>query len=133
MSDTTTALAKETKDSVFSASVEVGKHQFIADEPPENEGGKDLGPSPFDLLTSALSTCTVMTMRWYADRKEFPLEQAEVKVVLDQKNNHFVKEITLHGDKLTEEQKEKLVEIAGKCPVQKTLLGEITIDTVGMP
>lgn len=130
MSNITTALVKETKDSVFSASVEVGTHSFIVDELPENEGGKDLGPSPFDLLTAALSACTVMTMRWYAEKKGFPLVQAEVKVVHDQKSNHFVKEIILHGDELTEEQKDKLVDIAGKCPVQKALLGDITIDTV---
>lgn len=129
MSSLTTVTIKETSDSVFSAEVKVGKHSILSDEPPENPGGKDLGPSPFDLLTSALSACTVMTMRWYAERKEWPLVQAEANVVYDQKENHFTKEIILHGDELTEEQKAKLVDIAAKCPVQKSLLGETSIDT----
>ena len=128
MTDLTKVHIKEIEGSAYSAEIKVGTHSFIVDEPATFEGASDLGPGPFDLLTSSLAACSIMTMRWYARQKDIPLENAEAEVSLDKKTNHFTKRITLHGDQLTVEQKEKLIEIAAKCPVHKTLVGEITIE-----
>lgn len=126
-----TAHIIETGQSDYSNKITVSGHEIIADEPNETyEGGGDLGPAPFDLLTSSLAACTIMTMRWYAKIKGLPLERAEAIITFDRKAGRFSKEITLHGDALSDTDRQKLIEVAGKCPVQKTLLGEITVDTL---
>ena len=117
-----------------------GRHEIIADEP--TPAGKDLGPTPYDFLLMALGSCVSMTIRMYADRKGWDLEAVEVH--LNQQREyakdceecesedgfvHFIeKEVKLLGN-LDETQRARLLEIADKCPVNKTLLNEIKIST----
>ncbi len=130
-----------TGDDGFTTEVKAGRHSFLADEP-SSVGGKDLGPTPYDLLIASLGACTSMTLRMYADRKGWPLE--EVRVHLDHGKVHeqdcencenenakidqIEREIELFGD-LNDEQRQKLLEIADKCPVHRTLHGEIRVIT----
>ncbi len=106
-------------------------HQLIADEPVEN-GGTDLGFSPSELLASALGTCTSVTLRMYADRKNFPLESVETIVTFERDQalniSRINREISLKGD-LTDEQRERLLQIANKCFIHKTLSNPILINT----
>lgn len=125
-----TAHIEETGASAFAVSVEVSGHRFTGDEPVA-EGGGNLGLAPYDLLTAALGECTCMTVRWYARKYQWPLDKVEVRVTFHQegKSNSFDKHIVLYGDQLTPEQKAKLVEVAAKCPVQRTLESTIVIRT----
>jgi putative redox protein len=110
-----------------------GTHTLIADEP-ESNGGRHLGPSPGEILCSALAACSTITMRMYADRKGWPLYEARVTVDMTNVKEGgvvkttFIKTITLEGD-LTEEQRLRLADIAAKCPVHQALIGEITIES----
>ena len=118
-----------TKQGKFQQDVEIGKHHLVADEPTES-GGDDAGPAPHDFLLAALGSCTSMTVKLYADRKGWPLKSVEVKLSQAKENDvHVIKRhIHLEGD-LNDEQRARLMEIAGKCPVHKTLSGEIRIDS----
>lgn len=123
----------------FAQWVRTASHEFIADEP-ASFGGSDHGPTPYDLLLAALGTCTSMTMKMYADRKGIPLEN--VRIELEHSRDHHTdcidcetkgvpiqvidRAISLSGD-LTAEQRQRLLEIADKCPVHKTLDGELHI------
>jgi putative redox protein len=123
----------------FRTEVTAGRHRFVADEP-EDVGGDDAGPSPYDLLLSALGTCTGMTLRMYADRKDWPLDEAVVHLshekihaedcehcdTTEGKVDQIEREIEVIGD-LTPEQRERLLEIANKCPVHRTLHSEINV------
>jgi uncharacterized OsmC-like protein len=130
----------ETGEGRFANAVRVGRHRLLADEPLAS-GGADLGPSPYDYLLAALGACTAMTLRMYAEQKQWPL--AGVSVQLGQQRIHaqdcadcegkgdgriteITREITLTGE-LSAEQRAKLLEIAEKCPVHRTLTGEIKI------
>ena len=107
-----------------------GKNTIIADEPIES-GGTDEGMDPHEILASALGACTCATLRMYADRKEWPLDGLNVSLSLvhnDENNTHIHREIELLGT-LTEEQKSRLLDIANKCPVHKTLTNPILIQT----
>jgi putative redox protein len=123
----------------FRTDVTVNGHRFIADEPVEAKG-TDAGPSPYDLLAAALAACKTMTIRFYADREKYPLQSAEATVThsrLHSKDcanclsedgyiHSFDVAIRLTGD-LSPEQRKRLVEIAGRCPVSKTLTHEIIV------
>lgn len=109
--------------------VYVGQHHMVTDEPVDL-GGEDMGPAPFDFLAAGLGACTAITLRMYAQRKSWPLENAEVTVHIQKssESHKFIRNIELFGD-LTEEQKLRLIEIANKCPVHKALSGKIEIET----
>lgn len=128
-----------TEQGSFTTEIKAGKHHLLADEP-EEVGGSNLGPTPYGLLSAALAACTTMTLHMYATRKKWDLK--EVKVHIDHnkdyaqdceeceksssKVDHFRKKIELIGD-LDETQKQRLLEIADKCPVHKTLHSEVKV------
>lgn len=109
--------------------IEIGTHQLRADETAP-KGGDDNGPEPHELLLAALGSCTAMTLKLYAERKGWPLRDVSVKLNGASADGKFVitRSLTLIGE-LDAEQRQRLVEIAGKCPVHKTLAGEIHINT----
>lgn len=104
-----------------------GRHELGADEP-RDAGGGDTGPAPDELLEASLASCTAITLRMYAQRKQWPVAEIEVTVKMERsaRNTVFTRHISINGD-ITEEQRQRLLEIAKACPVSKTLLGEIDI------
>lgn len=127
-----TAAAEDDLDTVTVAETGIGKFQvevmaagatFLADEPVE-AGGLGSGPNPYDLLASALGACTAMTLRLYAARKAWPLERVIVRVLHTRAGlkarDRFAREITLEGP-LDSAQQRRLLEIAERCPVHRTL------------
>jgi putative redox protein len=124
----------------FRAEVTAGKHRIVLDEP-ESAGGTDEGPTPYDALAAALGGCTAMTLHFYAKREGLPLEGVDVNVRHDREHakdcaecltqsgfiHRFDVEIALHGE-LAAEQRERLLGIARRCPVAKTLGSEIRIE-----
>lgn len=127
----------ETGASAYAVSIDVSGHGLTGDEPVDFGGG-NLGPAPYDLLTAALGECTAMTVRWYALQQKWPLEHVEVTLTHQKggegaaspRQDVFSKTIRLKGDALTPEQRAKLIEIAAKCPVQRTLEGTPLIRTL---
>jgi uncharacterized OsmC-like protein/pimeloyl-ACP methyl ester carboxylesterase len=131
----------ETGRGRFEQSVSMGAHRLVADEPVD-VGGLDTGPSPYDLLLAALGTCTSMTLRLYAERKGLTLDT--VSVLLRHSKIHAAdcrtcetgqgqidrieRIITLEGD-LDDAQRSRLLEIADRCPVHRTLTSEVDIPT----
>ena len=134
-------VVRETRNSKFQQTVTVGPHRLLADEPVA-AGGEDTGPAPYDFLLAGLGACTSMTMRLYAERKSLPLERTTVTLrhskihaqdcaecetregMLDQ----IDRVIAMEGP-LDVEQRKRLMEIADKCPVHRTLTSEIRIVT----
>ena len=125
----------------YAVDIKAGSHVLVGDEPLD-VGGNDLGPPPHDFLLAGLGACTCMTLRMYADHKKIPLKG--VKVVLSRckikaadcpdcvtkegEVEEMTREITLEGD-LDDATRARLLKIANKCPVHKTLIGEIKIRT----
>ena len=121
----------------FRTQITAGPNTLIADEPKE-VGGTDEGPSPYELLLAALGACTAMTLKMYVERKKLPITDVEVSLTFDrihiddcescvkeerlndQEVQHISRLIYVTGD-VTEEQKERLLYIAGRCPVHVTL------------
>jgi len=134
-------VVRETRASKFQQTVTTGPHQMLADEPTA-AGGQDSGPGPYDFLLAGLGACTSMTMRMYADRKSLPLERVTVTLkhgtihaedcaecetkegMIDQIDRVIKIEGALDAD-----QRKRLMEIADKCPVHRTLTSEIRIVT----
>lgn len=106
-----------------------GRHEFGADEPMD-KGGTDTGPAPDEILEASLASCTAITLRMYADRKEWKVTEIDVTVSLERIDNKtiFTRSIKVEGD-IDETQRERLLQIAKVCPVSKTLLGEIEINS----
>jgi putative redox protein len=121
--------------------IETGRHRLVADEPVE-AGGTDTGPSPYELLLAALGACTSMTLSMYARRKQWPLERVTVRLRHDKIHakdcaecetkegmlDRIEREISLAGP-LDAEQRERLLAIANRCPVHRTLVSEVDIRT----
>lgn len=113
--------------------IELGQHTIVADEPTEI-GGKDLGPAPTQLLLSSLGTCKAITMRMYADRKEWALDSVEITLTSEtvksnlQQTTYIRCTIKLTGD-LDEKQKGRIYKIAEKCPIHKILTNPIVIES----
>lgn len=140
-----TVLVRETGDGKFQQEVLSGPHRFLADEPVK-VGGLGSGPGPYDLLLAGLGACTSMTLRLYAGHKKLPLERVSVRLMHNRIHaedclNCETKEgmvdrvdrnITMEGP-LDAEQRKRLLEIADKCPVHRTLVSEINIRTFERP
>lgn len=140
-SDYQTVALTGDRESGFTTLIKAGKHSITADEP-EDVGGNDFGPTPYQLLASSLAACTTMTLRMYANRKNLNVEEIQVHVShskrysddvthenqKDARIDHFERMIKIEGD-ITEAQRTRMVEIANRCPVHKTLEGRISITT----
>jgi len=140
-----TVVVQETGEGRFTQRIAAGKHALRADEPADF-GGNDTGPTPYDLLLAGLGACTSMTMRMYAARKRWPLER--VTVTLHHEKIHaedcadcetkegridrIARSLAFEGE-LDEAQQAKLLEIADKCPVHRTLESEVLVETVLAP
>lgn len=109
--------------------IEIGPHRLLTDVP-EALGGEDTGPEPHDLLAAALAACTAITVTMYAKRKGWPLDDIDVRIEHGKLDQAYVltRRIAYIGD-LSAEQRELLTAVANKCPVHKTLSGEIRIVT----
>ena len=121
----------------YTISITTGVHGWTSDEP-KDLGGQDEGPTPYELLLSSIGACTAITVQMYANRKKWPLEG--ITVELDHKRikaedcpecktekgqvSEINLQVSLSGD-LTDKQKKRILEIAGKCPVKKTVQGEV--------
>jgi uncharacterized OsmC-like protein/fermentation-respiration switch protein FrsA (DUF1100 family) len=136
-----TVVVRETRASKFQQTVSIGPHRMLADEPAA-AGGEDSGPGPYDFVLAGLGACTSMTMRLYADRKSLPLERTTVTLKHSKIHAQDCAEcetregmldqidlvIGMEGN-LDAEQRKRLLEIADKCPVHRTLTSEIRIVT----
>lgn len=106
--------------------------KLVMDEP-ENVGGRDLGPDPFSTFLASLAGCTLSTLRMYIDRKEWDIPEIKISLNLSQETEPALKTTIYRSisftENISEEQKERLLNIAEKCPVSKLLKGNITINT----
>lgn len=130
------------KEDNFTTSIQTKNHAMIADEP-ASIGGDDFGPSPYEYLSASLVACTAMTLKMYAERKQWDLQEVFVYVSHSRKHSddlgielekptfldHMSKKIRVIGN-LDDKQKERLKEIASKCPVHKTLASNVVFDTM---
>lgn len=140
--DPSAVVVHETRQGRFQQEITVGAHRLLADEP-RDVGGLDSGPGPYDLVLAGLGACTAMTLRLYAERKALPLERVTVELKHSRIHaadcedcetkegmlDRIERSITLRGA-LDAEQRRRLLEIADKCPVHRTLTSEIDIRTV---
>ena len=141
----TRAVIVKSGDDSYAQTILVGHHSFHGDEP-FDVGGRDAGPNPFELLLAALGTCTSITVRMYADRKGWPLEDVQVRLAYAmvqtgdcgtsngeaQLVDGIEEELIVVGD-LSEAQRGRLAEIAARCPVHRTLTNPIQICTRLVP
>ena len=125
----------------FTTTIQTKKHSLVADEP-ESIGGSDFGPSPYEYLNAGLAACTVMTLKMYAERKKWDLQEVYVYVTHSRKHSddlnvevnkpkyldHISKRLKFVGN-LDSEQKKRLKEISSRCPVHRTLENEVIFDT----
>jgi putative redox protein len=137
----TDVVVSETRRSRFEQEVSIGRHRLLADEP-VSVGGLDSGPGPYDLLLAGLGACTSMTLRLYAERKSLPLDRVTVRLAHSKIHaadcescetkegmlDRIDRVITLAGE-LDDDQRARLLGIADKCPVHRTLISEIEIRT----
>ncbi len=133
-------MASETKiqasigHEAYATYINVRGHQLIGDEPLDH-GGQDKGPRPQELVLSGLATCAASTMKMYADRKGWQVEQIfiEVKLITEKTDSGQISQITenirIEGN-IDADQKKRMVEIAGKCPVHRLLTNKIQIESL---
>ncbi|MEQ9199799.1 MAG: alpha/beta fold hydrolase, partial [Rhodospirillales bacterium] len=135
-------LVAEAGDGPFAQHIAIGPNHLIRADEPKDIGGLDTGPTPYGLLAASLGACTSMTIRMYAGRKKWPLEKVSVTLSHakdhasdcedcdsgDARIDHFDRVVDLVGD-LTGEQRQKLLEIADKCPVHRTLHSKVEVTT----
>ena len=139
MKEVTAKIGKDKYRTVFND----GTHQIIGDEPLPY--GSDQGPDPYSFLLMALGGCVTMTVRMYADRKQWDLDSIEVNLSQERIHSkdcadcssedgfvHIIKKNVKLSGNLSEEQRSRLMEIVDKCPVHKTLQNEIKIETVAL-
>jgi putative redox protein len=135
-----TVTVTEAGSGTYTQQITLGHHRLVADEP--RPTGDDAGPTPYDLLLAALGACTSMTVRMYADRKGWPLE--EVRVTLRHSRihaedcatcettkgwvDHIDRDVELTGE-LDDGQRERLLQMADRCPIHQTLVSEVDIAT----
>lgn len=116
----------------YKTSVIAGKNSIVVDEPLD-KGGLDLGFQPQELLAASLASCTAITLKMYADHKEWTVNSLQVDVMIEQSEDKsttkFVRKISFEG-KLDEKQHTRIVAIANACPIHKILLSQIAIDTI---
>lgn len=124
-----TVVVREVGPGRYSQEVRIGRHTMAADEP-TSHGGDDTGPSPHEYLLAGLGACTAITLRMYAERKEWPLEGVTVQLTRDRsgKVDAVRRVITLSGD-LGDEQRARLLEIANRCPVHRALASGVAVRT----
>lgn len=113
----------------YKTEITTDTHTFLVDEPLDN-GGKDLAPSPGDFLRTSLASCTAITLRMYANRKNFPIENIEVKVGTESVDGKtiFHRKIVITGS-IDDAQRNRMIQIANACPVHKILVNPIEIQT----
>jgi putative redox protein len=121
------------QNAVLAAHIEVGPHLLLADEPIDN-GGDDTGPTSQELLLAALGACTTLTLRLYAKRKGWPLSDVDVRLTGRHEDGRYMisRQVHLEGP-IDPDQRTRLMEIADRCPVHRTLTGEIVIHTSEAP
>jgi len=136
-----TVVVTASGDGTYTQQVTTATHELLVDEPVE-AGGADAGPNPYELLLASLGSCTAITLRMYANRKGFPLTRATIWLRHDRIHaedcakcetergmlSRITREIELEGE-LDDDQRAKLMLIADKCPVHRTLSSEIAIET----
>lgn len=138
-------IVEETRRGTFQQAVQVGPHHHLIADEPVTVGGNDTGPSPYDFLLAALGACTSMTIRLYATRKKIPLDRVSVRLTHEKRHvedcrtcgenggklDHIDRWISLEGD-IDEQTRNRLMEIADRCPVHRTLHEEVRISTHAM-
>ena len=130
------------QDEEFTTTLTAGTHELLSDEPESVEGGKDQGPDPYDYLLMSLGSCTLMTIKMYANRKGWELDDIYMELRHNKRHDEdcqdcenpqskidvIEKEVILEGD-LSDEQLDKILDISKKCPVHRTLIGDINIES----
>ncbi len=128
------------EEAKYRHNVTIGPHLLDVDEP-QSAGGRDAGPTPYELLMAALGTCTAITVRMYADRHQWPLQGVQARLSLARDHADDCSQcavstprvdrislfISLEGD-LTDEQRRRLLAVAARCPVHNSLAGPISIE-----
>lgn len=111
----------ETGEGLYTQTISDGRHAWAGDEP-ASMGGRDAGPSPYELLLSALGACTSITLRMYANQKKWDVTRISVALthVKENRADVITRTITLEGN-LDDAQRQRMLEIADKCPVHRTL------------
>jgi putative redox protein len=133
----TRAVVTENGESPYAVTIKVSGHTIYGDEP-ASFGGNNTGPAPYDLLAASLAECTAITVRWYAEKQNWPLEEVEVSVEFYKQEvegrSHpvdvFEKHVTIRGPDLTQEQRLKLMEVSAKSPVHRSLENTPIIKTI---
>lgn len=128
-------IVKEREGGIYTQDVITQNHHFYADEP-ESYGSADLGPAPYELLCAALGACTSITLRMYAQRKKWPVTHIGCQVVHKKVvrgevpvKDVFTRTLDIQGE-LDDAQRERMLQIANKCPVHKTLHAGADVETV---